>query len=83
MCLNVTILPVDTKDFYRLSPVHALRFFYRDADSALLQLVNEELNFTYSRSHAFLYGRNNTNSDLTRIELMTSALAGVLYVVTY
>ena len=35
-----------------LSPVHALHFFYRDASSALLQLVNQWLNFTYSRSHA-------------------------------
>ena len=38
-----------------LSPVHALQFFYRDASSALLQLVNQWLNFTYSRSHAFRY----------------------------
>ena len=44
-----------------LSPVHALRFFYRDASSALLQLVNQRLNFTYSRSHAFRYERKNTN----------------------
>ena len=36
-----------------LSPVHALQFLYRDASSALLQLVNLWLNFTYSRSHAF------------------------------
>ena len=28
-----------------LSPVHALQFFYRDASSALLQLVNQWLNF--------------------------------------
>ena len=32
-----------------LSPVHSLQFFYRDASSALLQLVNQWLNFTYSR----------------------------------
>ena len=43
------------------SPVHALQFFYRDASSALLQLVNRWLNFTYSRSHAFRYERKNTN----------------------
>ena len=60
-----------------LSPVHALRFFYRDASSALLQLVNQWLNFTYSRSHAFRYERKNTNPTLVRIELTTSALAGV------
>ena len=61
----------------RLSPVHALEFFYRDASSALLQLVNQWLNFTYSRSHAFCYERKNTNPTLVRIELTTSALAGV------
>ena len=36
--------------------------FYRDASLSLLQLVNEWLNFIYSRSHAFRYGRKNTNS---------------------
>ena len=60
-----------------LSPVHALQFFYRDASSALLQLVNQWLNFTYSRSHAFRYERKNTNPTLVRIEFTTSALAGV------
>ena len=29
-----------------LSPVHALQFFYRDASSALLQLVNQWLKFS-------------------------------------
>ena len=43
------------KGSFHLSPVHALQFFYRDASSALLQLVNQWLNFTYSRSHAFRY----------------------------
>ena len=52
-----------------LSPVHALQFFYRNASSALLQLVNQWLNFTYSRSHAFRYERKNTNPTLVRIEL--------------
>ena len=60
-----------------LSPVHALQFFYRDASSALLQLVNQWLNFTYSRSHAFRYERKNTNPTLVRIELTTSVLADV------
>ena len=60
-----------------LSPVHALQFFYRDASSALLQLVNQWLNFTYSRSHAFRYEKKNTNFTLVRIELTTSALAGM------
>ena len=58
-------------------PGSRLTIFYRDACSALLQLVNQWLNFTYSRSHAFRYGRKNTNPTLVRIELMTSALAGV------
>ena len=57
-----------------LSPVHALQFFYRDASSALLQLVNQWLNFTYSRSHAFRYERKNTNPTSVRIELTTSVL---------
>ena len=65
-----------------LSPVHALQFFYRDASSALLQLVNQWLNFTYSRSHAFRYERKNTNPTLVRIELTTSVLADV-QLITY
>ena len=60
-----------------LSPVHALQFFHRDASSALLQLVNQWLNFTYSGSHAFRYERKNTNPTLVRIELTTSVLADV------
>ena len=38
-------------------PGSRLTIFYRDASSALLQLVNQWLNFTYSRSHAFRYER--------------------------
>ena len=74
MDLIITILPVVTKDL-SISP--RLQFFYRDASSALLQLVNQWLNFTYSRSHVFRYERKNTNPTLVRIELTTSALAGV------
>ena len=58
-------------------PGSRLTFFYRDASSALLQLVNQWLNFTYSRSHAFRYERKNTNPTLVRIELTTSVLADV------
>ena len=58
-------------------PGSRLTIFYRDACSALLQLVNQWLNFTYSRSHAFRYERTNTNPTLVRIELTTSAVAGV------
>ena len=48
-----------------------LTIFYRDARSALLQLVNQWLNFTYSRSHAFRYG----------IELTTSALIIIIIII--
>ena len=58
-------------------PGSRLTIFYRDASSALLQLVNQWLNFTYSRSHAFRYERKNTNPTLVRIELTTSVLADV------
>ena len=58
-------------------PGSRLTIFYRDASSSLLQLVNQWLNFTYSCSHAFRYERKNTNPNLVRIELTTSALAGV------
>ena len=43
----------------------------------IFQLVNQWLNFTYSRSHAFRYERKNTNPTLVRIELTTSVLADV------
>ena len=69
----ITILPVDLP----LSPRFTPYDFFRDASSALLQLVNQCLNFAYSRSHAFRHERKNTNLTLVRIELTTSALAGV------
>ena len=62
MGLNITILPVGTKDLPISPRFTRLPFFYRDASSALLQLVNQWLNFSYSRSHAFRYGRKNKNS---------------------
>ena len=57
-----------------LSPVHALQFFIamqvRHSYSSATKL-----NFTYSRSHAFRYERNEHKSYLlVRIELTTSAL---------
>ena len=76
MDLIIAILPVVTKDF-PISPRFKPYELYRDASSALLQLVNQWLNFTYSRSHAFRYERKNTNPTLVIIELTTSALAGV------
>ena len=77
MDLIITNLPVATEDL-PISPGSRLTIFYRDASSALLQLVNQWLNFTYSRSDAFRYERKNTNPTSVRIELTTSALlAGV------
>ena len=58
-------------------PGSHLTIFYRDASLALLQLVNQWLNFTYLRSHAFRYEIKNTNPTLVRTELTTSVLAGV------
>ena len=58
-------------------PGSRLTIFYRDASSAILQLVNQWLDFTYSRFHAFRYVRKSTNPPLIRIELTTSALARV------
>ena len=59
-------------------PGSRLTNFYRDASPALLHLVNQWFNFTYSRTHVFCYGRQNKNPSLTRIKLTTSAqLAGV------
>ena len=63
-------------------PGSRLTLFYRDASSALLQLVNQWLNFTYSRSHAFrtkertqiLLGKNRTH------DFRTSRCAGYLLV---
>ena len=74
MDLIITILPVVTKDLPISPRFTPYIFFYRDANSALLQLVNQWLDFTYSRSHAFRYERKNTNPTLVRIELPTSAL---------
>ena len=76
MDLVITILPVITKDL-PISPRFTPYNFYRDASSALLQLVNQCLNFTSLRSHAFRYERKNAIPILVRIELTTSALAGV------
>ena len=60
MDLIITILPVVTKDL-PISPRFTPHECYRGASSAILQLVNQWLNFTYSRSHAFRYGRKNAN----------------------
>ena len=78
MDLIITILPVVTKDLPISPRFTPYNFLSRCKFSTLvLQLVNQWLNFTYSRFHAFRYERNNTNSTLVRIELTISALAGV------
>ena len=77
MGLNVVILPVVTKVLPISSRFTPYDFFYRDASSSLLQLSNQWLHFTYPHTHAFRYGRQHKNPASTRIELTTSALAGV------
>ena len=77
MDLIITILSVVTNDLPISPRFTPYIFFYRDASSAPLQLlVNQWLNFTYSHSHAFVTKDKNTNPKV-RIELTTSALAGV------
>ena len=65
-----------TSRFSHENLVEKFKIFVQDfvpIRTALLQLVNQWLNFTYSRSHAFRYERKNTNPTLVRIELTTSA----------
>ena len=47
------MLPVVSLRMFPSLPGSRLAIFYREASSALLQLVNQRLSFTYSRSHAF------------------------------
>ena len=75
MDLIITILPVVTKELPMSPRFTPNDFFYRDASSAVLQLVNQWLNFTHTRFHAFRYERKNTNPTLVRIELTTSILS--------
>ena len=77
MDLITTILPVVTKDLPISPRFTPYNFLSRCKFSTLTELVNQWLNFTYSRSHAFRYERKNTNPTLVRIELVTSALADV------
>ena len=58
MGLNVAILPIVTKDF-PISPRFTPYDSHRDASSELLRLVSQWLNFIYSRSHAFRYGKTH------------------------
>ena len=69
-------------------PGSRLTIIYRNASSALLQLVNQWLNFTYSRSHTFryYYGRKKKHEfwfDKNRThDFCTSRCAGYLLDVT-
>ena len=77
MDLIITILPVVTKDLPispRFTPYH---FFYRDASSALLQLVNQRKVEFYLLAFPRFPLRKNTIPTLVRIELTTSVLADV------
>ena len=83
MDLIITILPVVTKDLPISPRFSPCQFFIAHANSAILQHVNQWLVFTYSRSHAFRYGRKNTNPTLVRIELshdFRPIIAGVVQV---
>ena len=55
MGFKVAILHVVTKD-RPTSHLFTPYEFCRDASSAILQLVKQWLNFTYSRTHSFRYG---------------------------
>ena len=61
MDLIITILPVVTKDLSISPRFTPYNFFIAMQVQLLLQLVNQWLNFTNSRSHAFRYERKNTN----------------------
>ena len=58
--LIITILPVVPKDL-PISPRFTPYDFLSRCKFGTLQLVNQWLNFTYSRSHAFRYERKNIN----------------------
>ena len=75
---STTLLPcLWSLKTFRSLPGSRLSKFYRGASSALLQLVNQWLNFTYLRSHAFCYVRRRKKMILTRIELTISVQVGM------
>ena len=75
----VAILTVVTKGLL-ISPRFTPYEFLSHVSSALLQIVNQWLNFTYSRTNAFRYGRQNKNpADKNRTHnFRTSRCAGHL-----
>ena len=85
MDLNVLGLPIPSTATLLPSYLGSLKIFqsfpgsrlvfFRDASSVLLHLVNFWLSFTYSRSHAFRYGRkNDENPDFVKNQTHDSAL---------
>ena len=73
---NVALLPVVTNDlpvFPRFTPYEFLSRFKFITGTTRPPIVN----FTYSRSNAFRYVRQNINPNLTRNEITTSTLEGV------
>ena len=64
-------------------PGSRLTIFKRDASSAILQLVNQWLYFTSSRSHAFHYGRNYCDRKSRRQKVGVINSQGTLYTIYY
>ena len=76
---RATTLPIPrvvTRDL-PISPRFTPSSFCRDAGSALLHLVNQWLNFSYSRHHASRYENQKKKSLLLSLELINFDLAGV------
>ena len=76
---RATALPIPrvvTRDL-PISPRFTPTSFYHDAGTALLHLVNEWLNFSSSRPHAFRYGNQKKNTLLLRLDLTNSDLVDV------
>ena len=84
MYLIITILPVVTKDL-PISPRFTPYDFLSRCKFSNLTTRQPMVEFylQYSRSHAFPFGRKNTDSTLVRIELTTSALIIAGVQVTY
>ena len=72
----ITVLPVVTKDL-PISPWFTPYNFLSRCKFSTLTTRQPMVELYLLSSHAFRYERKNTNPTLVRIELMTSALAGV------
>ena len=85
MDLIVTILPVVTKDLPISPRFTPYIFFYRDASSALLQLVNEWLNFLLIINRGFTVPLLSCTSSLSlsqRYKIFVVAFYLHLYYIT-